>query len=194
MVGVVEEVEEHVHDNDIHLARSEPRHQIAGHKLVVGGEDVVDEEVVLWENGAIAPELVAQIFVFGKEVGGVEFAGGRAVEDGFTKVLAHAGAEVEEGVAGFEAWEDDGVVERVFGEAEGEPPEFADAGPRKDAPGFVALGGGGGGLVWRGGRMIWGGWKLKGGLLFGRCGFPLPPGGSCCIALATRERRLSARS
>ncbi len=53
--------------------------------------------------------------------------------------MAEAGAEVEEAGAGLEAREDGGEVERVVGEAEGEEPEFADAGPGEDAPGFVAL-------------------------------------------------------
>ena len=91
------------------------------------------------ETIAIPPEVVRELLVFVEEIAGVEIRCWSAVEDAFAEVLGQTGAEVEERGTRFQAGEDGGGVERVFGETEGEEPEFADAGPGEDAPGFVSL-------------------------------------------------------
>ena len=139
LVIVVEEVEEHVYCNHVGLTGAEIRHQRSLDKAIVGCEDIVGEEVVGGESVAVAPELVGEIFIFREEVGGVEVVGWGAVEDAFAKILAEAGAQVEEGISGFQTGKDHGVVERVFGETETQEPEFAYAGPGEDTPGFVSL-------------------------------------------------------
>ena len=132
-------MEEHVNDNYIDLTRTQGHHKVSMHELVIFGQDVILDIMIVGENVSIIPELISQVFVLFEKIGGVKFISRSSIEDAFPQVLTQTSTKVEQGVSRLEARQDHGVIEWMLGQAEAEEPEFSHTRPGEDTPGFVAL-------------------------------------------------------
>ena len=113
LIFVIEKVQEHVDGDYVGLAWTQLGHQSTFHEVFVVSQDVISQEVMR-EGVLVTPQLIREVFVLRKYIGSIKLLRGRAIKDQLSEVLAHTRSQIEQRVSGFQAWEDEIVIEWVL--------------------------------------------------------------------------------